>query len=263
MNSLYLSIGTTKQNIHQRLNRQLALQEEQAQLLSIIGEIRSDHPRMGARTLYKLVNPERMGRDRFIHFCYEQGLKLSRPKNYRKTTDSTGVIRFPNLIEGIELTGVNQVWVSDITYYQLGDSFHYLTFIMDLFSRRIIGYQASKTLRTVDTTIPALKMALRRLSSSDRPIFHSDGGGQYYSKEFLKLSKGRLLNSMCKTVYENPHAERVNRTIKNDYLIPYQPHTTEQLKKMLHKAVKMYNEQKPHKSLGSISPVSFELLKAG
>ncbi len=263
MNLFYRSIGTTKQNIHQRLNRQLALQEEQAQLLTIIDEIRSDHPRMGARTLYKLVNPERMGRDCFINFCYKQGLRISKPKNYRKTTDSTGVIRFPNLIDGFELTGVNQVWVSDITYYELNNRFHYLTFIMDLFSRRIVGWQASKTLRTVDTTIPALKMALKRLEPSDLPIFHSDGGGQYYSKDFLKLTQGRLLNSMCESVYENPHAERINRTIKHDYLIPYGPGNYRQLRKMLTKAVKMYNEQKPHKSLGAITPKAFELLKAG
>lgn len=262
MNAIYRSIGTTKQNVHQGLNALLAMQEEQAQLLVVIDEIRADHPQMGARTLYKMINPQTMGRDRFISFCYDHGLRINKAKNYRRTTDSTGVIRFPNLILDFELTGVNQVWVSDITYYQIGNRFYYLTFIMDLFSRRIIGWQASETLRTIDTTIPSLKMALKRLGALDQPIFHSDGGGQYYSKKFLELTEGRLLNSMCETVYENPHAERINGTIKNSYLIHYNPTTFKELIKMLNKAVKMYNESKPHQSLGGMTPKVFELENA-
>src|SRR5690606_19883784 len=113
------------------------------------------------------------------------------------------------LVTGRELTGVNQVWVSDITYYEMNCKFYYLTFIMDQYSRRIIGYSASHTLRTEDTTVAALKMALGRLKGDQgvRPIIHSDGGGQYYSKEFLSLTNGCLRNSMCKNVYGNPHAE--------------------------------------------------------
>lgn len=260
MNELYRSIDTTRQNVHQRLNHELALAEEKAQLLVLMRQIREDHPGLGARNMYGMIEPLAMGRDRFITFYKQSGLKLKTVKNYRRTTDSTGVIRFPNLIIDFELTGINQVWVSDITYYELNGKFCYLTFIMDLFSRKIIGYSASKSMRTIDTTIVALKMALKQLQPSQIPILHSDGGGQYYCKEFLELTKGMVRNSMCKSVYENAHAERVNGTIKNDYLIHYAPDDFNQLKRMTEKAIKMYNRHRPHYALGGLTPEMFEQL---
>ncbi|WP_051315454.1 DDE-type integrase/transposase/recombinase [Algoriphagus terrigena] len=91
------------------------------------------------------------------------GFMLAPKRNFRRTTDSSGVIRFPNLTESLELTHVNQAWVSDITYYELNGKFAYLTLIMDAYSRKIKGYQVSKTLRADDTTIPALRMAMKCL----------------------------------------------------------------------------------------------------
>jgi len=95
----------------------------------------------------------------------------------------------------------------------------------------------------------------RKLPKASGLIFHSDGGGQYYSKEFLKVTKFYGIgNSMAKSVYENPFAERINGTIKNDYLKYYQPENFEELTNLSTKAVKLYNEEKPHKSLGGYSP---------
>jgi transposase InsO family protein len=131
---------------------------------------------------------------------------------------------------------------------------------MDQYSRKIIGYNASKTLRTEDTTVPVLKMALTRIKGDEmvKPIIHSDGGGQYYSKDFLSLTRGRLRNSMCETVYENPHAERINGTIKNSYLKGYNPLNYQGLNRKLDKAVYMYNYEKPHSSINHHTPVAFE-----
>jgi transposase InsO family protein len=215
---------------------------------------------MGCKMLYKKVKPQSMGRDKFFKFYGDYGFKITLKKCFRRTTDSTGVIRFPNLVTDRELTGVNQVWVSDITYYEMNNKFYYLTFIMDQYSRRIIGYSASKTLKTVDTTIPALKMALTRITGDEdvKPVIHSDGGGQYYSKEFLSLTKGRLRNSMCVNVYENPHAERINGTIKNSYLKAYDPYDFKGLTRSLDKAVYMYNYEKPHSSIFHHTPVEYE-----
>ena len=261
MNQLYNAIGISKQAFHQRvrlLNRQ---QEELWQLMPIIRQIREDHPRMGARVMYLLIHPQCFGRDRFEVFCFENGFKLEVKRNFRRTTNSLGVIRFKNLISGFELTGVNQVWVSDITYFELNSRFYYLTFIMDLYSRMILGHSASENLFTENTTIPALRMAIRRRSGINLQglIVHSDGGGQYYCKEFLKITnKSGIQNSMCEDVYGNSHAERVNGTIKNSYLEHYKPMNFEQLKIMLTKAVKMYNEQKPHEAISMTTPASFE-----
>lgn len=181
-------------------------------------------------------------------------------KNWRRTTDSSGVIRFKNLVEGKKLDGTNQVWVSDITYYDLHDKFYYLTFVMDQYSRKIKGFHVSQDLSTEQTTIPALKMAMRYLQPGQKPIIHSDGGGQYYSKSFLSLTAGTFTNSMGVSAYENPHAERLNRTIKNSYLRHYHPNDFEQLKKYSAKAVHMYNDGKPHDALKGLTPKQFESL---
>jgi transposase InsO family protein len=92
-------------------------------------------------------------------------------------------------------------------------------------------------------------------------IIHSDGGGQYYCKKWLNLtSKYQIQNSMCESVYENAHAERINGIIKNDYLVGYGPQDHRQLKTMTAKAVQKYNNEKPHQSIGNISPNQFEKL---
>ena len=199
-----------------------------------------------------------MGRDRFFAWYRENGFTVMPTKNWRRTTDSSGVIRFDNLIDHIELTHVNQVWVSDITYYEMDTRFYYLTFVMDQYSRKIKGYHVSKSLHTNQTTIPAVKMALKERSHDQTPIIHSDGGGQYYSKSFLELTHKKLINSMGKSAYENPHAERLNRTIKNSYLSSYKPVNFRELQILLRKAVTMYNEGKPHDGLKGLTPIEFE-----
>jgi putative transposase len=226
MSQIYRFAQMSRQNFHARLNRQHEFEELCGQLILLIREVRRNHPRMSARQIYYKLQPVGIGRDRFEAFAHEQGFRLDKVKNYRKTTCSAGVSRFPNLVSGLELTDVNQVWVSDITYYELGNRFYYLTFIMDLYSRLILGAHASRDLRTIHTTIPALKQALRLRQGQDLQglIVHSDGGGQYYCKDFLDITRLHgIRNSMAEMAYENPNAERINGTIKNDYLIPYGP----------------------------------------
>jgi putative transposase len=249
----------SKQSFHQKLDRQLLLLEEMEQLLILVTQIRQDHPRMSSRQMYRLIRPAYLGRDRFEAFCFENGFKVAVKRAFHRTTNSLGVTRFENLIMGLELTGINQVWTSDITYYRIGDTFYYLTFILDVYSRVIVGYSVSTNLSTHDTTIPALIMALRGRYITAGLIFHSDGGGQYYCKEWLQLTaQYEIKNSMCDTPYENPHAERINGIIKNDYLIGYGPMNYQELGRMTLKAVTKYNIEKPHGSLGNISPFQFE-----
>ncbi len=258
MSQIYRAIGTSKQNLHQRVQRELLQLEEKEQLHKIVEQIREDHPEMGAKLLYEKLSPHTMGRDRFYSWYRASGYMVLPKKNWRRTTDSSGVIRFSNLVNELELTGLNQVWVSDITYYEIGDRFYYLTFIMDQFSRKIKGYHASQSMHTEDTTIPALEMALKDLGEGEKPIIHSDGGGQYYSKSFLNLTRNRLTNSMGRSAYENPYAERLNRTIKNSYLKGYAPEDFRKLQLSLTRAVRMYNEGKPHLGLKGRTPAVFE-----
>lgn len=221
--------------------------------------IREDHPTMSLKSMYIKIQPQGIGRDRFIEMCVEHGLRAQMPTNKARTTDSTGVIRYPNLVKELDVCRVNQVWVSDITYFNVGGKFYYLTFIMDMYSRYIKGYCASASLHTEETTLRALKMALKEKDLPDQIIFHSDGGGQYYSKAFVKLTtKMKMLNSMAKEAYENPYAERINGVIKNCYLMHRSIKTFDDLVKELDRAVRLYNFEKPHMGLNYLTPAQIE-----
>lgn len=263
MNALYKSIGISKQSFHQQEDKWIKKCSEEQQLLLIIFQLRKDHPTMGARDMYHKIQPEYMGRDAFERFCKLENLTVRRIRNHRITTDSSGVIRFENLIEHLIITRLNQVWQSDITYFEVNGMFYYITFIIDLFSRRIVGYHTSKRLTTEQTTMPGLLMAIktrkRQAMSMSELILHSDGGGQYYAKEFLKITRQHnILNSMCKHPWENAFAERINGIIKNNYLIHKPINSFEDLVKEVDRSVELYNTDKPHSSLQKKTPIEFE-----
>lgn len=234
---------------------------EQKQLLLLIYQIRKDHPTMCCRDMYYKLQPETMGRDAFEKFCKEEGLMSQRPKNWRRTTDSSGVVRFDNLIINLAINRINHVWQSDITYYEVNGKFYYITFIEDSFSRKIVGHYVSQRLYTEQTTLPALATAFknRKNTQLDGLIFHSDGGGQYYDKEFLKLTKKhKINNSMCEYPWENGKVERLNGVIKNNYLKHREINSYSDLVKEVDRSVQLYNEEKPHIKLNRKTPVEFE-----
>lgn len=263
MNRIYKALSISKQAVHQRLAAHERYVFELKTLEMLVTEIRQDHPRMALRIIHKKLQPKRIGRDAFEAYFKREGFGVGRVRLFHRTTDSRGVTRFDNLIMDIKLRRINQVWVSDITYIQIGARFYYLTFILDSFSRKIVGHCASQRLFTDQTTIPALRMALKRRrinkNSGTQLIFHSDGGGQYYQKEFIGLLKRlNIRSSMAETVYENSKAERINGIIKNNYLNCWSIKTYSDLVKNLDRAVSLYNSEKPHKALDWLTPIAFE-----
>lgn len=242
------------------LNRQMKSEEEFSYLIKIIQQIRTDHPTLSCRAMYYKIKPLTMGRDKFEAFCGEWGFTMEKPVNYQRTTNSNGVVRFENLLVKANITGINQAFVSDITYFEL-DRFYYITFIMDAFTRFIIGHSVSSRLTTEKTTLAALRMAIKqRKTLPPGIIFHSDGGGQYYDKEFLDLTgQHKFKNSMCEHAYENGKAERINGVIKNNYLKHRIIKTYAQLVREVDRAVYLYNTSKPHKKLKYNTPMAIEL----
>ena len=216
---------------------------------------------MNLRDIYFKMRPPGVGRDRFESMGKQLGLQVKRRRNRWRTTDSSGVKRFSNYLKGLAIVRINQVWQSDITYYQLSGRFYYLTFIQDTYTKLIVGHSVSRSLQTETSTLPALKMALskKRSAAIKELILHSDGGGQYYSDDFLALtaSKG-ITNSMCKEAYDNGMAERLNGIIKNNYLKYYDIRNYEQLVRQVDRAVTLYNTGKPHSSLGRRTPIERE-----
>lgn len=223
--------------------------------------IREDHPTMGVRDIYYKLSVKHVGRDAFEAICRQQGLLSKRAKNWCKTTDSRGVIRFEDLLRDRRVTAVNELWQSDITYFLLADRFYYITFIQDAFSKVIVGHHTSDGLSTEATTLAALKKAISRYKqySLTGLIFHSDGGGQYYDKGFLALTaRAGITNSMCAYPWDNGMAERLNGVIKNNYLKHRKIVSFSDLVKEVDRSVLLYNNDKPHAGLKRKTPFQVE-----
>lgn len=250
----------SKQSHFQYMKRREQEELESRVVINAIIEVRLMHNMMGLKKIHALLSPDWIGRDRFIAIGVENGLGIKVMKNFQRTTFSTKSKWFSNLAAGLAINGINQVWVSDITYFRVGDSFYYITFIVDVYSRRILGYIASKTLQA-ESNCKALKMALsvRKGDNLKGLIHHSDRGSQYVSKEYLHiLSENEIAVSMCDSVYENTHMERVNGIIKNEYLVHQSIKSFDDLSLKLKEAVYLYNEKRPHWSLSAMPPVDFE-----
>lgn len=261
LNQFYKVIGISKQGVHDMLSRLNNSKAIELQLTLIVQQIRKDHPTMGVREMYFKIDPPEIGRDKFERICMEKGYRVKKGKNYRKTTDSNGVVRFDNLIEGLQIKRMNQVWQSDITYFDIKGKFYYLTLIQDAYTKVIVGHECSTRLTTEQTTLKALKKALKKNKKRDisKLIFHSDGGGQYYAKDFRILTtKHNIRNSMGTSCYENAMAESLNGVIKNKYLIHFEINSFKKLKKELDRVVQLYNYDKPHSSLYRMTPKQFE-----
>lgn len=225
-------------------------------VLSQADDIRRLHPGCGVEKLYYSINPDFIGRDNFISVMMENGYRLNKKRNYKRTTYSSKEY-FPNLINGIKVNGASQVWQSDITYINLNNRFYYAVFIIDVYTKKIVGYNLSDNMRA-SSNVKALEMALKKHKAP--LIHHSDRGTQYNAKEYTKLLRSNNVElSMGMSAQENAYAERINRTIKEEYLSYWNIKTYSILKTKMRKAVNNYNNNRVHNSINRKTPSSFEL----
>jgi len=204
MEALYECTCISRQGFHASVQRQAAHRSQERAIVKAVGEERARHPRMGARPLYVRFQSqgqllpllEKTGRDRFEAILPDNGLRLRIIRNYRRTTFS-GATRFPNLVAGLEIRELNHVWWSGITYYQIGERWAYVAVIEEAYSRRSLACHFSLSLKAEETVIPAIRMALkvRGIKHFEKLVFHSDGGGQYLDKNFLKILARRHIES--------------------------------------------------------------------
>lgn len=220
--------------------------------------LKKEHPGCGVEKMYATLKPKTMGRDKFCEIFMSLGYGVKRTKNYRKTT-IVGHLNYPNLIEGMYVNRPYQVIQSDITYFELPDRFNYLVFIIDIYTKVILGYHVGSNLRA-EANLKALEMALSKMQNhTHQLIHHSDRGSQYGSEVYRKklLSKGILI-SMGMKATENAYAERVNGIIKNEYLRKWKIKDENELKTRTRKAVNHYNNKRKHRSLAmNYSPSQF------
>ena len=236
-------------------------------VINLVKELRLNVPYIGTRKLIFQLIPHleehriKMGRDQLFDILRFHGLLIRRRVRMVKTTNSHHWLkRYPNLTQGLILTGPEQLWVSDITYIRTLSGFSYLSLITDAYSRKIVGYCLYPTLEAIGC-LEALEMAMRMRSNDNVGAFilihHSDRGIQYCSTEYTKiLRESNVAISMTQSgsPYENALAERVNGIIKNEFYPKriYQKH--KDAKKNIDRIVASYNSIRPHSSINYLTP---------
>lgn len=256
---IYEAVGTTRQAhaayCARRARHEALLDGAEAQLQTH----RRDHPGLGLQKAWRMIRPVGVSRTRFCDEMTWRGHALDIKRSFIRVTRS-GSYRYPNLVKRLIINAPNQVWQSDTTYYRIREKYYYLTFIIDVYSRYIVGAYASRTL-LAEANIQALERALRNCGQHDLSglIFHSDGGAQFRSKRFVEALRQRgISSSMCEVALDNAYAERINGVIKQEYLDHWEAQTFEQLRSYLRRAVHNYNTRRSHGELpGQLCPEAF------
>ncbi len=238
-------------------------------IIKEVKEIRKKHKVLGTRKIYGLLEPFmmehciKMGRDALFDLLAANKLLIRKRKRKIQTTYSNHWLRkYPNLIREFIPRSINQLWVSDITYWKIETGEHlYISLITDAYSRKIVGYNVADTMEAIES-VKALQMALSALGGVDRPLqltHHSDRGIQYCSGKYVKLLQNNEIKiSMTENgdPLENAIAERVNGILKEEYLNHYQKDNLIEAKKQLQIAINLYNDARPHMSIGNRTPTT-------
>jgi putative transposase len=218
---------------------------------------------IGVRKLHHLISKDiemlnsKIGRDKLFDLMRTEGLLVKRKKKHVVTTQSfTRYSQYGDLFNDKVWTGIDQAWVSDITYIRVDDTFRYLFLITDAYSRKIVGWHLGDSLEA-KWAVAALKMALKRCANPEGLIHHSDRGFQYCSKVYTTLlGKKKIKSSMGEAgnCYDNAMAERVNGILKTEYLLDARFKNLQNAYSSIKHAIWAYNEKRPHLSLGMEKP---------
>lgn len=185
-----------------------------------------------------------------------------RPPSFKRTTIGDPLLEdSPNLIKAVQAKGIDHIWVSDITYISTSEGWLYLCVIIDLFSRKVVGWKTSPNMKA-DVVIDSLKDALKVRRPKGKTIFHSDKGGQYKSKRFRRmLKRNKILQSMTGVdhCYDNAFAESFFGTLKSDLVRGKTFANRDVADAALFEYIEIiYNRFRLHSSLGYQSPEEFE-----
>lgn len=261
VNDLCEEHGITRQGYHAAQKRAEVREAREEEALKIVKEERRAQPKLGTRKLYDLFEETfrrlKIGRDKLFDLLRRHGLLVPRKRRSIGTTHWWHTLRrYPNLVRDFTPSRPKELWVSDMTYIPVEDGFAYASIVTDAFSRKIVGFHLALTLEAAGP-MKALRMALRGADLTEGLIHHSDQGVQYCSKEYvgtLKKHGCRISMTGGGNPYENALAERVNGTLKNEYLLAYGFNSLDDARAALRETVQLYNERRPHLSLAYEKP---------
>lgn len=241
------------------------------EVLKLVHRERKILTRLGGKKLYHQIKPSlllndiKFGRDQLFKLLDKNHLLIKPRRTYTQTTMSKHWLRkYPNLVKKIKTTAPEQVWVSDITLIKSDEGNCYLNMVTDAFSRKIMGYAISNSMDTA-SMIKAYQMAIKnRKNLHHQLIHHSDRGLQYCSQEYVKLSTDSGIQiSMTENgdPYENALAERMNRTLKEEFGLGRLLPSKQKAFRLTEEAVNIYNSYRPHWALNLKTPNDIHLQK--
>jgi len=239
---------------------------ENDRLRSQIHEIHSQSRRTyGAPRIFKVLRNDgnRVGLHRIERLCREEGVKACYKRRYRVTTQSDHILPVAKNILNREFkpTAPNRAWVGDITYVATKEGWLYLATVLDLYSRRVIGWSMGTSLQS-SLVKNALHMALGRRGPVDGVLHHSDRGVQYASSDYQEMldQKGlRCSMSRKGNCWDNAVVESFFKTLKVEYVYRQKFQTREQARRMIFEYIEVfYNRQRIHSTLDYRSPVDYE-----
>jgi transposase InsO family protein len=192
----------------------------------------------------------------------EDNLLCLRGRSFVLTTDSNHKLPvYPNLAKDLKVSGLNQLWVADITYIRLQSEFVYLSVILDAHSRRVIGWLLSKSLEA-DLAVDALKMAIRRGRVEPGLVHHSDRGIQYAARVYTDLLTAHGIGiSMSRSgnPYDNAKAESFMKTLKHEEVYRTEYRDFRDAQHQIGRFIEsVYNQKRLHSALGYLPPAEFE-----
>ena len=245
----------------------MAKMQQEISLKEKIQQIAYQHPYYGYRRITAQLHREKVkvNHKRVLRMMRELGIQARIKRKYVTTTNSKHNNQiYPNLIKNFLTTGINQVWCSDITYISILFGFVYLAVIIDIYSRKIVGYAIGKSLSS-ELAITALKMAIAN-RNTDKLIHHSDQGIQYTCKDYIKILKDngiRISMSGKGNPYDNAYAESLIKTLKQEEVYLWQYETfSDVIERIPYFILDVYNRKRLHSALGYRPPEEFESLFA-
>lgn len=254
--------GISRQSVYQQESRSRKRIKELVKVKTMVQTIRMEMPRLGTRKLYYLLkssfeaNYIKIGRDGLFDYLGSENMLIKPKKNYTSTTNSKHWLKkHPNLFESMEVIRPEQAFVSDITYLKSREKTHYLSLVTDSYTRKIMGYKLSDNMNA-ENVVQAFDMAIKERTTSHELIHHSDRGVQYASEVYQnKLKAGSILPSMTDgyDCYQNALAERINGILKQEFLF-HKCNNRNELEKLVKESIEIYNEKRPHLSLGMKTP---------
>ena len=199
-----------------------------------------------------------------LRLMRESDLLCHVKRRWTRTTDSShGLPIYPNLVKGRKVTGINQVWLADITYIRIQRGFVYLAAILDACSRKVTGYAISDRLDT-DLAMYALRIAIDSRRPGEGVIHHSDQGVQYASHEYTdELRKHSFQISMARkgNPYDNAMMESFFKTLKHEEVYLYEYNTIDDVNaRVSHFIEQVYNVKRLHSAIGLMPPEEYEEL---